>query len=130
MSELKPCPMTADEAISALEMCQALMLFDPMTGETHELCEENKDNQDLYNACSLAIDALRRAQSANEPLTRDCVEEAPAADVAQVVHGRWIYKGASVDGKRVYECSACHNDIYATGPYCKECGAKMEKSDV
>lgn len=69
MSELKPCPMTADEAISALEMCQALMLFDPMTGETHELCEENKDNQDLYNACSLAIDALRRVQPANEPLT-------------------------------------------------------------
>ena len=68
MSELKPCPMTADEAISALEMCQALMLFDPMTGETHELCEENKDNQDLYNACSLAIDALRRAQPANDPL--------------------------------------------------------------
>jgi hypothetical protein len=69
MGELKPCQMTADEAISALEMCQALMLFDPMTGETHELCEENKDNQDLYNACSLAIDALRRAQPANEPLT-------------------------------------------------------------
>ena len=69
MNELKPCPMTADEAISALEMCQALMLFDPMTGETHELCEENKDNQDLYNACSLAIDALRRAQPANDPLT-------------------------------------------------------------
>ena len=68
MSELKPCPMTADEAISALEMCQALMLFDPMTGETHELCEENKDNQDLYNACSLAIDALRRVQP-DEPLT-------------------------------------------------------------
>ena len=71
MSELKPCPMTADEAISALEMCQALMLFDPMTGETHELCEENKDNQDLYNACSLAIDALRRAQPAITGETSD-----------------------------------------------------------
>lgn len=57
------------------------------------------------------------------------VSNAPAADVAQVVHGRWIYKGASVDGKRVYECSACHNDIYATGPYCKECGCKMDKED-
>ena len=75
MSELKPCQMAADEAISALEMCQVLMLFDPMTGETHELCEENKDNQDLYNACSLAIDALRRAQPANEPLTIDELRE-------------------------------------------------------
>ena len=76
MSELKPCQMTADEAISALEMCQSLMLFDPMTGETHELCEENKDNQDLYNACSLAIGALRRTQPANEPLVTcgECVK--------------------------------------------------------
>ena len=57
------------------------------------------------------------------------IEAAPAADFADVVHGRWIYKGASVDGKRVYECSACHNDIYATGPYCKECGCKMDKED-
>lgn len=65
--------MATDEAISSLEMCQALMLFDPLTGETHELWEENRDNQDLYNACTLAIDALR-AQSEREnpkPLTPD-----------------------------------------------------------
>ena len=53
------------------------------------------------------------------------IEAAPAADVETVVHGEWIYKGKSVDGKKVYECSACHANIYATGPYCKECGAKM-----
>ena len=53
------------------------------------------------------------------------IEDAPAADVETVVHGDWIYKGKSVDGKKVYECSACHANIYATGPYCKECGAKM-----
>lgn len=54
-----------------------------------------------------------------------CIKEAPAADVETVRHGKWIYKGKSVDGKKVYECSACHANIYATGPYCKECGAKM-----
>ena len=53
------------------------------------------------------------------------IEDAPAADVETVRHGDWIYKGKSVDGKKVYECSACHANIYATGPYCKECGAKM-----
>ena len=53
------------------------------------------------------------------------IEEAPAAEVEAVRHGKWIYKGKSVDGKKVYECSACHANIYATGPYCKECGAKM-----
>jgi len=56
----------------------------------------------------------------------DC---APVIDVAQVVHGQWIYIGTSVDGKKVFECSACHNDISAIGPYCKECGAKMDKED-
>lgn len=63
--------MTNEEAINNLTMCQDLMLFDPMTGETHELWEENKDNQDLYNACTLAIDALKeQAERSNpKPLT-------------------------------------------------------------
>lgn len=51
--------MTNEDAINALRMCQDLMLFDPLTGETHELWEENKDNQNLYNACGVAIITLR-----------------------------------------------------------------------
>ena len=58
--------MTNEEAINALTMCQELMLFDPMTGETHELWEENKDNQDLYNACGVAIAALREQAERNK----------------------------------------------------------------
>ena len=50
--------MTNEEAINSLMMCQDLILFDPMTGKTHELWEENKNNQDLYNACDAAIMAL------------------------------------------------------------------------
>ena len=61
--------MTNEEAINALTMCQELMLFDPMTGETTELWQENKDNQDLYNACSAGIAALQ-AQSERE--NREC----------------------------------------------------------
>lgn len=47
-----------EKAISALTMCKELILFDPMTGETHEIWQENQDNQDLYNACTVALSAL------------------------------------------------------------------------
>jgi hypothetical protein len=86
--------MTADEAISALEMCQSLMLFNPMTGETHELWEENRDNQDLYNACSIAISALRRAQPENKPLTQDEMNALDREPI-YVLHtgGKWTMNG-------------------------------------
>lgn len=67
--------MTNEEAISSLKTCQELMRFDPMTGDTHELWQENKDNQNLYNACDIAISALRRANPTNEPLTLDELRE-------------------------------------------------------
>ena len=93
MIELKPCPMTADEAIASLEMFQALMLFDPMTGETRELREENRDNQDLYNACIMALSALRRAQPANEPLTLEQLREMDGEPVY------CVYPGCSTGGE-------------------------------
>ena len=49
---------------------------------------------------------------------------APAADVAPVVHGRWIL----VDGGQ-YKCSRCHTvrktDV-AMDHYCPNCGARMD----
>lgn len=64
------------------------------------------------------------------------IREIPAADVAPVVHGRWIYDGGDeyVDH---YHCDKCRteidlcNEVY-TEPkpnYCKSCGAKMDKED-
>lgn len=57
----------------------------------------------------------------------------PAADVAQVVHGRWI-KGVPVgflgkpDG---YRCSVCETVILGMPPlYCQRCGSKMDKEDA
>lgn len=50
--------MTNKEAIDSLRMCQALMLFNPTTGETHKLENENKDNKDLYTALEVAIASL------------------------------------------------------------------------
>ena len=60
---------------------------------------------------------------------------APAADVSQVVHGRWI--GAPLCGNdncRCSECGSWHN-IHANlrgeimQKYCPNCGAKMDGGD-
>ena len=58
----------------------------------------------------------------------DC---APAADVASVVHGRWILE-RTPDGKPYcFHCSACDSDYHHIGitvatDYCPNCGAKMD----
>ncbi len=57
----------------------------------------------------------------------------PAADVAPVVHGRWV----SVAGKRDRICSRClHNEPYKNADddaevfeFCPHCGAKMDGGD-
>ena len=59
---------------------------------------------------------------------RDLVAEAPAADVATVVHGRWVYDEHEME----YSCSVClHNapvgmTTYYTTNYCPNCGARMD----
>lgn len=53
----------------------------------------------------------------------DALENIPAADVAPVVHGRWVFGG---DGCVI--CSKCNeeesNDNHRN--YCPNCGAKMD----
>lgn len=58
----------------------------------------------------------------------DVIEDAPAADVAPVVHGRWIKCGYGT------KCSRCgHRNRQdpmsdrKTQFYCYHCGAKMDK---
>ena len=56
-----------------------------------------------------------------------CLEHIPAADVAPVVHGRWLY-GDYYDIGDV--CSECDWDSQMTHPpyrYCPNCGAKMDE---
>lgn len=56
----------------------------------------------------------------------DKLKQVPAADVAPVVHGRWIYDEKA---QRPY-CSVCKGYFYgATNSpmnYCPNCGAKMD----
>lgn len=49
------------------------------------------------------------------------IEHIPAADVAPVVHARWI-KGPS----NPY-CSECFVECRDETPFCPNCGAKMDK---
>lgn len=59
------------------------------------------------------------------------VENLPAADVAPVVHGRWIHLGGDE-----WCCSACGFVITTDGSwdkptkkYCEDCGARMDGDD-
>lgn len=46
----------------------------------------------------------------------------PAADVAEVRHGWWIYH----DDDGVFTCSECGNAESNDSYYCRLCGAKMD----
>ena len=57
----------------------------------------------------------------------------PAADVAEVRHGRWM-DAESDDGCTVWHCSACSCPVKTIGGYpiyrrCPMCGARMDKED-
>ena len=70
-------------------------------------------------------------------IARETIERAPTADVAEVVHGKWILLGknehnyeTSVEEK----CSLCGRYVYRYDTelqdnYCPNCGAKMDKED-
>ena len=85
---------------------------------------------------SAAIEAAKHAWAKGlEP--SQYIEALPAADVAPVVHGRWIhsrYEDCSEQFELV-KCSQCNHEAYAMalyvhgGNYCPNCGAKMDGGD-
>ena len=60
----------------------------------------------------------------------DIIEDAPAADVAPVVHGRWIYKGEYAVCTECGGRSGTQYDGVEPIPlmtqFCPNCGAKMD----
>lgn len=58
------------------------------------------------------------------------LDEIPAADVAPVVHGRWIsfLDGDHIMPERYYRCSRCGRVESRRQPYC-HCGAKMDGAE-
>lgn len=64
---------------------------------------------------------------------RDVIRGVPAADVAPVVHGRWVVRFDGPYQRRRCYCSHCgkHNGVGGiaqnqTKPYCPNCGARMD----
>lgn len=73
-----------------------------------------------YIERSAAIEAAKHAWAKGlEP--SQYIEIIPAADVAPVVHGRWIHHD---DG--VLTCSECGNAESIDSYYCGYCGARMD----
>lgn len=58
---------------------------------------------------------------------RDKINQLPAADVAPVRNGRWLYH-TLIDGHIHAECSECHK-IRIIDNFCPNCGAKMDSEE-
>ena len=66
-------------------------------------------------------------------MIEDCIDNAPTADVEEVEHGKWIYKGHNDMMGYVFQCSVCGRWMFTNSlenvieeyPHC-HCGAKME----
>lgn len=86
-----------------------------------------------YIELSAAIEAAKHAWAKGlEP--SQYIEALPTADVAPVVHARWIhsrYEDCSEQFELV-KCSQCNHEAYAMafyvrgGNYCPNCGSKMD----
>lgn len=69
-------------------------------------------DSDLFNTTERQLRAIR---------------ELPAADVAEVVHGRWIWnEEGEIDWEQFYRCSNCGDKEYWESNFCPNCGAKMD----
>ena len=77
------------------------------------------------------LDAYDAAHKGEPGGARKLIAEAPAADVAPVVHGRWVLE-REPDGKPYcFHCSVCDGDFHHIGitvayDYCPNCGARMD----
>nr|DAH90564.1 MAG TPA: DNA-directed RNA polymerase [Bacteriophage sp.] len=73
---------------------------------------------EIGNPCATMTDAKRQ------------IADTRPADVAPVVHGRWIsyLDGDHIMPNRYYRCSRCGRVESRRQPYC-HCGAKMDGGD-
>lgn len=98
------------------------------------------DRERLKEAFNADLQTLQTVDKHTMNLILMEIDEAPAADVAPVVHGRWLdedfpEKMATVHGFAI--CSVCgklsHKSEHGyniLSIYCPHCGAKMDKEDT
>ena len=66
---------------------------------------------------------------------RNTISNFPAADVAPVVHGKWLHTDYALHWTAKDECSECtyhalDRDDLSHYNYCPNCGAKMDEEDI
>ncbi len=63
---------------------------------------------------------------------KELINAIPAADVAPVVHGRWMYEKTE-GGFHIWRCSRCgrgmNDNPEGIDLYCYHCGAKMDGAE-
>lgn len=97
-----------------------------------------KELENLRNELGISIGfiSLRERMALKKAIK--IINAAPAADVAPVVHGKWIDNPEDVReewNKPRKQCSACGNepeyiegsDKYVLSDFCANCGARMDK---
>ena len=84
--------------------------------------------------CVRAVMAAKWVDGSDGAMAMEIVASPPAADVAPVVHGRWVhsrYEDCSEQFELV-RCSQCNHEAYAMAfyvrgsNYCPVCGSKMD----
>lgn len=102
-----------------IEREAATTLFARACGECKEACEEFDGFYPDCNQC-LLHGVLKEFASI------------PAADVREVVRGKWIYNEAYVLGNPYgsYRCTACSQAQAHKSNYCPTCGADMRECDT
>ena len=101
-----------------------------------EYIDRNYIGKAYIDLCKALSQKSKICPGANEPTVKDVfalVMHAPAADVVEVRHGRWM-DAESDDGCTVWHCSACSCPVKTIGGYpiyrhCPMCGARMDKED-
>lgn len=102
-----------------------------------DTCIHDESMKDSYISREGLIERLGRNLAACNPGTfseacyKDAIEtvrNAPAADVAQVRHGRSLRTWIDEYYGEWTECSVCGWDNPANAQYCNGCGAKMDGS--
>ena len=83
---------------------------------------------DEYISREAALTALQDSDLFNTTERQlRAIRELPAADVAEVVHGRWIWnEEGEIDWEQFYRCSNCGDKEYWESNFCPNCGAKMD----
>lgn len=128
-------PLTLEELRAELEQMAACVYY--KQGGLCRYGEEDPANVCVFGPCP----HQRSAQEvfATQEMCADvlsAVHHLPAADVAPVRHGRWVFDGGDEYADH-YHCDQCGaktdlcNEIYTEQKpnYCPNCGARMGKED-